>query len=85
VAWFNIQRSVNGTIFTTIDKVNARGSSSVQSNYNFTDNIKGITVQKIYYRLQMTDKDGNTNYSPVRVISNLTAFNISVNPNPLQG
>lgn len=82
VSHFNIQRSVNGNSFSTIDKVNARGSSA-QNNYNFTDNIKSITVQKIYYRLQITDKDGSIQYSPVRAINNLNTFSVSINSNPI--
>jgi len=60
---FDIQRSANGSDFTTIGSEKASGKSSILTDYNFTDNnpLAGVG----YYRLQMVDLDGYTAYSPV--------------------
>ena len=82
---FNIQRSINAINFETAGKVNALGNSNKQNDYLFNDNIAHITAKKIYYRLQILDKDGKLNYSAVKAVDNVKEFKVSVNPNPLNG
>ncbi len=61
---FNIQRSTDGINFTTIGTVQAKGSTSLLSQYQFTDNTTNITTAKtIFYRLQQIDKDGRSQTS----------------------
>jgi hypothetical protein len=58
---FNIQRSSNGTDFTTIGAVKGNGSKTTISEYSFTDNtpLNGIN----YYRLRAVENDGKATLS----------------------
>ncbi|KAA9039391.1 T9SS type A sorting domain-containing protein [Ginsengibacter hankyongi] len=66
--YFDIEKSGNGTNFTTIGKVNAAGNSSSGRNYNYTD--RQIDEYN-YYRLKMADIDGKFTYSSTVLIKNL--------------
>ncbi|MGG9962058.1 LamG-like jellyroll fold domain-containing protein [Ferruginibacter sp. SUN106] len=74
---FNLQRSTDGTNFTTIAKVNAAGNSSVKTNYQFTDNTaKTIAAGKnIFYRLEENDMDGRKDLSAIVLVK----FGIAAN------
>jgi len=61
--YFDVQRSLDGISFSTIDKVNAAGNSTVQQAYEFTDEEPAFG--KIYYRLRQVDFDGSVTYSEV--------------------
>jgi len=64
---FNLQRSINGTDFNPIAVVQAKGGPTVTTDYQYTDNtakdLKGVA--HVFYRLEMVDKNGNTELSPV--------------------
>ncbi len=77
-AYFNIQQSINGLQFSTIGKIAASGAG----NYSFTDlNINDLT--KLYYRLEIVDKDGSIQYSKIQVLGKqLKDEGISIYPNP---
>lgn len=62
---FNIQRSTDGTSFTTIGNVAGAGNSN-RNTYAFSDNgLHNLSLQKIFYRLQLMDKDGRFTYSKI--------------------
>ena len=80
--YFVVERSVDRTLFTALQKVAARGNSSVTQAYGTTDlqPLQGTS----YYRLKEVDKDGKVTYSsivPVTVMSNGTSV---ISPNPVQ-
>ncbi len=79
VSHINIQRSLNGKDFTTIGNVNARCCE-----YSFTDNSLPLKVDgKLYYRLEIVDKDGSKRYSEIRNVElGIRNKAISVYPNP---
>ncbi|WP_153800024.1 T9SS type A sorting domain-containing protein [Foetidibacter luteolus] len=81
---YTVERSIDGQNFEAIGKVMASGSSNTSRSYNFTD-AKALQTgaDRIYYRLLMVDKDGQTKYSPVVDIriSNL-AVDAKLSPNP---
>ena len=58
---FNIQRSANGTDFTTIGFVTGNGTTPVAHNYAYVDKMP--LGGSNYYRLQQVDFDGHANYS----------------------
>ncbi len=66
-ARFNLQRSTNGIDFSNIAVVQAKGSPTTETDYQYSDNtvrdLKGFS--HVFYRLEMVDKDGNTELSPV--------------------
>ena len=77
---FNIQRSIDGVIFKTAGQVAAKGGGS----YNFADPLTSNNLPStIFYRLQMVDKDGRIEYSPIKEINlRHSASSIRLYPNP---
>ncbi|OQP54501.1 hypothetical protein A4H97_21225 [Niastella yeongjuensis] len=63
---FIIERSTDGKEFTGIGRVAAAGNSSLVRSYSFTDETPG--AGKNYYRLNQVDRDGQSNYSAIRII-----------------
>ncbi len=83
---FDIQRSADGTNFTTIGTVNSLangGNSSTTLSYTYTDaNVSG-SVQ--YYRLRQVDNDGRSSLSNVIAIRDNQALSLNIvglYPNP---
>ena len=64
---FIIERSSDGKTYTDIGTVAAAGTSNTKRYYYFTDNapLEGNN----YYRLRQRDLDGQSTYSPVRVLN----------------
>lgn len=87
VSHFVVQRSVNGTDFTDAGIVFTNESNStMHRDYSFTDDIKTVTANLIYYRLKTVDLDGKYEQSPVRIIrtaEDKDRQNILVYPNPV--
>lgn len=65
---FELERSSNGTSFTTIASIPATGQSSEAKRYTYID--ASIPSGTVYYRLKMIDKDGSITYSPVAKVTN---------------
>jgi len=62
---FNIQRSPDGINFMTVGKVTGAGNSHL-NNYNYHDNdVRNRPEQKLFYRLQLMDKNGYFSYSKI--------------------
>jgi hypothetical protein len=83
---FIVQRSADGRSFESIGSVNAAGNSTQKTSYQFTDpEVLSKGVNKIYYRLQMTDKDGTSAFSKIAII-NLTPNGkiFVIYPNPVK-
>jgi Secretion system C-terminal sorting domain len=82
---FTVQRSSDGINFSSRGTVNAKGNSAADNYYGFTDNIDKVVGDKIYYRLQMADKDGSFVYSKiVPVTLDVYAGKIKTYPNPVK-
>ncbi len=74
--YFEIERSTDGTSFSTIGKVYATGNSAQQRQYGF-DDIKANAGNN-YYRLRMVDKDGSFQYSAIVMLTvNIKGINIT--------
>ncbi|MGC4103502.1 LamG-like jellyroll fold domain-containing protein [Ferruginibacter sp.] len=79
---FEVQRSENGTDFTTITTINGSGNSSTTKNYQYTDAATGQAAV-YYYRLKMVDINGGISYSEILLIKNSKGGGaITVYPNP---
>lgn len=65
--YFAVERSGNGTDFSTLTQVASAGTSSKPNTYSFTDTnpLKDAT----YYRLRQVDRDGTTAYSPIALLT----------------
>ena len=80
-AYFVIQLSTDGKTFSALDKVAASGNKS-GSNYAYLDAANASS--KVYYRLQMVDKQGNIAYSNVVAITLNSGISFTVYPNPVR-
>lgn len=81
---FIIEKSADGSQFKQIGEVPAKNNGSVVNNYSFTDD--NLATGKNYYRLKMTDLNGQFTYSPVRAITyNQNNFDVVIYPNPITG
>lgn len=80
-SFFNVEKSADGVVFSSIAKVAAKGASTTTSNYHFIDNspLSGNN----YYRLKQVDVDGKYVYSATRLVSNNTSDKaLIIYPNP---
>jgi hypothetical protein len=80
---YAIERSTDGgQTFERIGFVKARGTTNKQTNYSFID--PNPVIGSNYYRLKMLDRDGKTDFSPIRSIilrgQDLDKFSIYPNP-----
>jgi hypothetical protein len=81
VSRFEIQRGIDGTVFTPIGNVTATGNSYLPKNYQFTDPSPGTGI--VYYRLKMIDLDGSDTYSKVASVYNTPPSMVTaISPNP---
>lgn len=79
---FQIERSTDGSNFTSIGEVKATGNSSQPVNYQFTDAAPQNNT--VFYRLRMEDLDGTATLSRiVTVHHNRYAGQLKVYPNPV--
>jgi trimeric autotransporter adhesin len=85
LASYKVQRSKDGSNFTTVGTIAAKGAST----YNYTDDLTtaGILPATIYYRLEAVDKDGSKTYSKIVAValgSSVAKAAINIYPNPVQ-
>jgi ELWxxDGT repeat protein len=73
VSHFNIERSVTGSEFSTIGRINAGGART----YNFNDEKLDVKSGRLYYRLSIADKDGETFYSKILSVKLKSEFGFS--------
>ncbi len=80
--YYYLQRSTNGTDFTTVGTVN----KSNAGNYTFTDTkIDILGTKLLYYRVKQTDYNGLVKYSDIRLLRlDLQGLDIAVFPNPVK-
>ena len=79
---FDLQRSVDGSKFSSIYNTSAAGNSNTGIKYSFID--RDIPSGSIFYRLKIIDNDGTTSYSKVvKVFSTINdLFITNIYPNP---
>ena len=78
---FEIERSADGSSWSKVGVVDAKGNSSSVSSYSFTD--MRILSGTSYYRLKMVDLDGSAVYSEVKAVQGtVLSSQISFFPNP---
>ncbi|HLY69043.1 MAG TPA: T9SS type A sorting domain-containing protein, partial [Puia sp.] len=77
---FDVQRSSDGSNWSSIGTLAAQGNSEIVTNYSYLDPSPGGGVN--YYRLNMIDKNGEHSYTDVKVVNMnaLAAFRIFPNP-----
>ncbi len=65
---FEVQRSLDGNVWSTIAKVTATGNSNNRQNYSYTDKL--AAAGQLYYRLKQVDASGTYLYTAVRKTNN---------------
>jgi hypothetical protein len=76
----NFQKSTDGLEFKTIGELKAK--NNVSNEYKFIDSKLG-NYSFLYYRVLSVDKNGDINYSPIKIISlNQLESKVNVFPNP---
>lgn len=86
-AYFAVERSTDGKVFTEIGRVAGQGTSNQAQDYEWADvHLAQYAVAMVYYRLHQVDADGSTVYSPVRTVARPLAdgLNLQAYPNPIQ-
>ncbi len=66
VSMYEVERSVDGTSWSTIAYVAPVATASSVKNYSFTD--KSLSAKTIYYRIKEVDFDAKTSYSSIQSI-----------------
>ena len=82
-SFFSIEKSLNGTSFNEIGRVNGNGTTTEQHSYDFTD--KDPIIGKNYYRLKSVDFDGYTEYFDIILVNFTTDKQFYVYPVPSDG
>jgi hypothetical protein len=62
---FEIEKSSDGQIFSTVTATKAQGISSAATGYSVVDKNPTTKGEFIYYRLKMIDNDGTFKYSDI--------------------
>ena len=86
-AYFDVERSLDGTTFTKLDRLSAKGTTTSPSAYAYLDKgVANLAAGTVYYRLKQVDLDGKAAYSPVRTVAFTKAAlaSLSLFPNPAQ-
>ncbi|QJX45895.1 T9SS type A sorting domain-containing protein [Hymenobacter taeanensis] len=79
-AYFEVQRSSDSKVFTSIGKVQGNGTTSMGAAYSFTD--RSPLAATAYYRLRQVDTDGTESYSSVVAVAGTDKIEASFYPNP---
>lgn len=79
---YEVERSFDGRVFTSISTMPAAGNSSVQRFYSFTDDAPASGYS--YYRLKVTSLNGEVTYSSVLTLhSKCKGTTVRLHPNPV--
>ena len=84
---FDIERSVDGTHFEAVGKVQGNGTTNQTSSYAYRDlRAARLGSKSVYYRLRQVDINGGGRYSKVETIHfSAIRTGISLYPNPSSG
>lgn len=75
---YEVEKSFNGTGFTTIAQINAGGLLQ----YSLNDDVSQQTGRRIYYRIKKIDNDGSYTYSEIFSVHVPLNRLFTVSPNP---
>ncbi len=87
VNYFMVEKSFDGINFSDAGMVFAFGNASTEKKYSMNDNLAGVTLPVVYYRLRSVDNDGKTQLSETRMLrlakQNQNNISILTYPNPV--
>ena len=81
-----VERSNDGLVFSEVGTVAAQGTE-IRRNYEFSDDLSGVSGTVFYYRLKLLDIDRKYSYtSTILIRKEGSALNsIVLSPNPVRG
>ncbi|HRH50478.1 MAG TPA: hypothetical protein PLP23_17105 [Panacibacter sp.] len=80
---YNVERSLNGNMFSQVGSLIPQNSSSAEHNYTWTD--RQPVNATCYYRIKALNESGEINYSKVVIVAeNKSQKTVSVYPNPVE-
>ena len=79
-AYFEVERSTDGQLFTAIGKVQGSGTTNTGATYSFSDSRPLASVT--YYRLRQADLDGTAAFSAVVTVTSSRKPVATFYPNP---
>ena len=84
--YFEVQRSIDGVNYATVNKVNAAGNSKNMQSYSVND-IAPAAATTLYYRIKEVDINGAITYSAISAVKVNPAKDYvkTVFPNPVTG
>lgn len=83
---FELLRSTDGINFRQIATVKGNGTTTVQHNYEYRDELNEVKSNAVYYRLFCVAFDGTATSSRVIAINNQSKItDINIYPNPFVG
>ncbi|MCX6317458.1 MAG: T9SS type A sorting domain-containing protein [Bacteroidetes bacterium] len=84
--YFTVEKSTDGINFSDAGVVFATGSNNSETAYAMNDNLANTDAPVVYYRLRMTDNDGSTSYSEIKMLrltkQTQTTISLLTYPNP---
>ncbi|MCX6316427.1 MAG: T9SS type A sorting domain-containing protein [Bacteroidetes bacterium] len=82
---FELERSSNGTNYSSIASKQPAGDPAVRSAYQYADDLNAVSGKSFYYRLKMVDNDGKFTYSNIILIrkEDKAISDLRINPNPI--
>jgi hypothetical protein len=81
---FNVERSTNGSDFTTINRFRERETKSTGS-YSFEDNQSPGNASAVYYRIKINEPTGWTYFSWLVKVDNKTTRQLLIDYTTIQG
>jgi hypothetical protein len=81
---FNVERSTNGSDFTTINRFTEQETKSTGS-YNFEDNQAPGNAPAVYYRIKINEPTGWTYFSWLVKVDNKTTQQLLIDYTTIQG
>lgn len=79
---YEVERSIDGKIFTTAGTVKGHGFTSLDMYYSLNDDVTAINGAVVYYRLRQVDIDGRSSFSKVVSVRLKKSTDFTISPNP---
>ena len=86
LAYFSLQKSVDGKTYAEAGRVNATGNAGTLQSYSYRDENLDMTARYIYYMLKTVNSDGSYSLSSVKLVRNEQAIKkliTQIGPNPV--
>lgn len=77
---FTIERSTDNVHYSNIGTVASKGDGN--NAYKSNDEISAVSASVLYYRIRVTDKNGNSRYTETVSVNNKIFNKLTVTPNP---